>query len=261
MNSIFSLPKERTPIKPIGYVWVPDKDGYIVNDFSTSNITEEASHAINFFVMMATKFFGDKLHSIYVTGSTVTNIDYPVTDTIRRNRNFVIVVTEGAFLSQKQKFVADVVTKSQFQFESPIIYESELYTIENFPEFEQVFSACVYGTSIATHRYLFDNIVLEKNKRYHEDIYDALRFYSDIESYNFKSRKSYTQYFCKKILRYGMLKAANSVRKYSRDLYYCYKFYEEAFPEHRNVMYNVLDLYLNPNEHRPNVFKIAIDSL
>ena len=38
-------------------------------------------------------------------------------------------------------------------------------------------------------------------------------------------------------------------------------FYEEAFPEHRNVMYNVLDLYLNPNEHRPNVFKIAIDSL
>jgi len=261
MNSIFSLPKERTPIKPIGYVWVPDKDGYIVNNFFTSNVTEQASHAINFFVMMAINFFGDKLHSIYITGSTVTNINYTVTDTIRRNRNFVIVVTEGAWKSKQQKFVTDLVNKSQFQFESPVIYESELYTVENFPEFEQVFSACVYGPNIATNRYLFDNIVLEKNKQYHEDIYDALRYYSDLKSYNFKTQKTITQYFCKKILRYGMLKAANNVRKYSRDLYYCYKFYEEAFPEHHNVMYNVLDLYLNPAEYRPNVFKIAIDSL
>jgi hypothetical protein len=261
MNNLFTLPKERRAIKPIGHVWIPNEDGYIVNDFGTSNVTEEASHAINFFVMMATKFFADRLQSIYITGSTVTGIEYPTTDIIRRNRNFVIVVSENAFRSQKQKFVHEVVTKSQFQFDVPIIYESELYTPENFPEFEQVFSSCVYGNDIATKKYLFDDIIFNKDTQYMSDMRDAIQFYSDLESYSLLSRRSNIQYFCKKILRYGMLKAAPHVRKYSRDLYYCTKFYMNAFPEHEKVMFDILNLYLNPDDTKPNLFELAIDTL
>jgi hypothetical protein len=261
MNNIFELPKKRVMIEPIGYVWIPDEDGYIVNNLAINNITEEASHAINFFVMMAQNFFSDRLHSIYVTGSTVTNIDYTTTPDIRKNRNFIIVVNEQAYKSRKIEFITNVVTKSQFQFDVPIIYESELYTVEQFPEFEQVFASCVFGENIATKKYKFDHIIFEKTKEYYEDVHDALRFYSNTSSYSPMNRKTYTQYFCKKILRYGMLKAAKHVNKYSRDLYYCFKFYEEAFPQHKGVMYNVLDLYLNPSDYRPDVFQTAVNSL
>lgn len=264
MTNIFGVPREkqkRIIIEPIGVVWEPNENGYIVSGLSTGNLTEDSSHIITFFVNMATKFFVNHLHSIYVTGSTLTNLNYTTSENIRKNRNFIIVLNEAANKSRIMTFIPDLVRKSEFEFDAPIIYESELYDVNNFPKFEQFFSACVYGNDIATKEYYFDDIKLEKNKQYYDDIHAALRFYADINSYDPRNRKTFTQYYCKKILRYGMLKAANHVRKYSRDLFYCYKLYEEAFPDCKGVMYDVLDLYLNPQDYRPDVIKTSIDTL
>jgi hypothetical protein len=264
MNNIFEIPRKKNKriiIEPIGVVYEPNQDGYIVNELSIGNLTEESSHIINFFVNMSTKFFVNNLHSIYVTGSTLTNLNYTTSENIRKNRNFIVVLNHSAYKSRMLTFLPDLIKKSEFQFDVPIIYESELFDVDNFPEFQQFFSACVYGSNIATNQYCFNDVKLDKNKQYYDDVHDALRFYSDINSYDPRNRKTFTQYYCKKILRYGMLKAAHHVGKYSRDLYYCYKFYEQAFPSHKGAMYDVLNLYLNPQDYKPDVFKVAIDLL
>jgi hypothetical protein len=98
------------------------------------------------------------------------------------------------------------------------------------------------------------------------DTYTASNKYNILKTILFNTKESVDlndnlRRDCKKIIRLAMLSVSLKLNKYTKDLYYCCKFYEEYYPQYGKQMWDVLDLYLNPNKYDKLILYTAIDAL
>jgi uncharacterized protein len=227
-----------TDIVPIGTFYEPDKEGFITNILSLYDIDEDNWVICNYILNRAVSFYGNHLHSVYVRGSLLPDAD----------KDFVIVLLNdseySSFIEKYEDFL--------FTIDSTLDFDISLYNPQNLPIYRKFESICLYGNDLSTRKVVFKEyagLPLPNTKILIDQIKESTELNKDILS------------SCKVILRAAMHSVAQKVNKYSKDLYYCCKFYEEYYPHRGQYMWDVLDLYLNPTENYKLVLYKAIQCL
>ena len=169
----------------------------------------------NYLVKTSSDYYKDNLHSVYVRGTILTEKELLQNS----DKDFVII------LNDNNKFLKFVQEYDQFIsiLESSINFDVALYNNNNFDTLRKFQSKCIYGEDISLNKLNFDYFSLEQ-KHINLIIKDIRNFLTTFEKTvldNDKNSIEYLQKICKRILRFAMLKVAQQVRKYSKDLYYC----------------------------------------
>lgn len=101
-------------------------------------------------------------------------------------------------------------------------------TLQNLSINRKFESVCLYGHDLTMKKVLFKDYVLSMS-----GIISLLRNIQHTRSLHHNQFENTNENFlheCKVILRAAMYSVALKLNKYSRDLYYCCKFYEDYYP-------------------------------
>ena len=216
----------------MGKFYKPDEEGFITDTLSLRDIDEDNWFICNYFTKEAVSFYGENLHSVYVTG-TVSKDSY--------DKDFVIVISDYSFINTPN-------TTSFISTLNPTIpFDIEFFTPQNFSIDRKFESVCLYGDDLTEKKVVFKEYI--KTHPFAQDIHGLPKIYYKLLIKEIEKSTRLSPSWCKVILRKSVFLVALKVNKYSRDLYYCCKFYEEYYPHRGQYMWDVLDLYLNPEEH------------
>ena len=237
-------------IKQIGIYWEADENGFIESIFSVNNIHSDNKKLVEYFVSKAIEYYTDNIHSLYVRGSILTNPELQSDF----DKDFIVVLYENDnwsyFVERYDNFISTL--------DSNINFDISLYSTNNFVLDRKFNSLCLYGNDVSVRKVNIKNLV--------NDTYTASNKYNILKTILLNTKESVDlnnnlRRDCKKIIRLAMLSVSLKLNKYTKDLYYCCKFYEEYYPQYGKQMWDVLDLYLNPNKYDKLILYTAIDAL
>lgn len=237
-------------IKQIGTYWEADENGFIESIFSVNNIHSDNKKLVEYFISKAIEYYTDNIHSLYVRGSILTNSELQSDF----DKDFIVVLYENDnwnnFVKRYNNFI--------LIFDSNIDFDISLYSTNNFVLDRKFNSLCLYGNDLSVRKVNIKNLV--------NDTYTASNKYNTLKTILLNTKESVDlndnlRRDCKKIIRLAMLSVSLKINKYTKDLYYCCKFYEECYPQYGKQMWDVLELYLNPNKYDKLTLYTAIDVL
>lgn len=237
-------------IKQIGMYWEADENGFIESIFSVNNIHSDNKKLAKYFVSKAIEYYTDNIHSLYVRGSILTNPELQSDF----DKDFIVVLYENDnwnnFVERYDNFISTL--------DSNINFDISLYSTNNFVLDRKFNSLCLYGNDVSVRKVNIKNLV--------NDTYTASNKYNILKTILSNTKESVDlnnnlRRDCKKIIRLAMLSVSLKINKYTKDLYYCCKFYEECYPQYGKQMWDVLELYLNPNKYDKLILYTAIDAL
>lgn len=237
-------------IKQIGMYWEADENGFIESIFSVNNIHSDNKKLAKYFVSKAIEYYTDNIHSLYVRGSILTNPELQSDF----DKDFIVVLYENDnwnnFVERYDNFISTL--------DSNINFDISLYSTNNFVLDRKFNSLCLYGNDVSVRKVNIKNLV--------NDTYTASNKYNILKTILLNTKESVDlndnlRRDCKKIIRLAMLSVSLKINKYTKDLYYCCKFYEECYPQYGKQMWDVLELYLNPNKYDKLILYTAIDAL
>ena len=116
-------------------------------------------------------------------------------------------------------------------------------------------SLCLYGKEREVKkrkpgREMFYHI--NDNQRYE----NAEKWFREIEPSSGEQIKNKCAWLMKNILRSGFELTMERSKRYTRDLYLCYKDFSEYYPEKEAIMREVFDLALNPISDKEKILEI-----
>jgi len=234
-------------IKQTGKYWVADKNGFIESLFSVNNIHPNNKKVADYLVSKAIEYYADNLHSVYVRGSILTNPELQP----NFDKDFIVVLHENDtwnyFVENYDSFILTL--------DSNIDFDISLYSTNNLTLDRKFNSLCLYGNDLSARKVNIRDLIPSQEIKYNvlKTILSNTKKSVDL---NDDLRRD-----CKILIRSAMLSVSLKLNKYTRDLYYCCKFYEEYYPQYGKQMWDVLDLYLNPNKYDKLILYTAIDAL
>ncbi len=235
------IPENKIEIKPMGSYFEVDEDGYLINPASLDKVQEKWKPLIDGVVEINKSHYGEKLINIFVRGSVAKGEAVEGISDI----DFIIYVD----LSQdeiKNNWVDEV--ESMLVNKYPFVCGVELGA-SSVSEMEEDYwlliqSLLVYGKNIELPKMkpgkdmIRHLSFLEKRMSW----FDGKLKGVDSES----ETKKACEWLMKNTLRCGFELTMERSKRYTRDLYLCYKDFSEYYPEKEALMREVLDLALNP---------------
>lgn len=245
------IPENKIEIKPMGSYFEVDEDGYLINPASLDKVQNLYKTLIDEVVEINKSHYGEKLKHVFVRGSVakgeaveyVSDIDFIVYVDIPDNEidnSWVDEVEAG--LMKKYPFVCGM----EF-WASPISEIEEDYGL-------LIQSILVYGDEIKLPKMKPD-----KNMMRHLPFIETRMPWFDDKLKNIDSEsevKKGCEWFMKNTLRCGFELTMERSKRYTRDLYLCYKDFSEYYPEKEEIMREVLDLALNPISDKEKILEI-----
>lgn len=237
-----SMPeKNKIEIKPIGSYFEVDEDGFLKNPASLDKVQEKWRPVLGDVVEVYKKHFGDKLINVYVRGSVAkgeavdgaSDLDSSAYVDLEKDEiESGWQAEDRKNLKEKYPFVEDfeIVAK-------PLSDMSVIFMLSQ--------SICVYGEpfNVPSRKPGNDMILHISNDQRYEN---ADKWFREVDPSLEEKIKNRCVGLMKNILRSGFEITMERSKRYTRDLYLCYKDFSEYFPEKEGIMREVLDLALNP---------------
>lgn len=245
-------------IKEIGTYLPIDKDGYFISESSKDKIKEPWSTLLEDTLLKLRDEFSTQIKSIYVRGSVSKGeaLEY-ISDL-----DSVIITYNTApdFNSERKKEVTKTLL-NKYSFAENIelnhFSEADLLERQGMPFLLKTYGVCVYGEDILAK---IPNFHSNSNPAYllkglSKNIQDAKKDLVEINSTQLL--KDTCSWIMKRIVRSGCELVFPKSRKYSRDLYPCYKVFSEHYPEKEQSMKDALYLALNPTDNKEQIMSLV----
>lgn len=232
--------KNKIEIKPTGSYFEIDEDGYLKNPASLDKVQEKWKPVLDDVVEVYKKHFGDKLINVYVRGSVPKG---QAVEGVSDLDSFAYVdlndkEIENGWQSESRKKLKE---------KYPFVEDFEIHA-ESLPEnpgFILSQSLCLYGEEIEVKKRRPGNdmiLHIANDERYE----NAEKWFREVDPSSEEKIKNKCVWLMKNILRSGFEITMERSKRYTRDLYLCYKDFSEYYPEKEALMREALDLALNP---------------
>lgn len=245
---------EKIKIEPTGSYFDIDSNGYLINPTSLEKVQPEWKPVVDEIINVYKKQFGEKLASVYIRGSVakgqavknVSDID---------TFSYLNLPNDYEPGDSKWAKIAEFELVNKYPFVRGIeFYESPIGTaVDDTVMLNQ--SVCVFGSPVDVPKIKIVDCIRHLNKL---DIRMSTfdRKMSQISDDDFEEIKNACVWFTKEALRTGFELTIPKTGRYTRDLYLCYKDVSEYYPEQEPLMYEVLDLALNPTTKKDKIVEI-----
>lgn len=237
-------------IKPVGSYFEVDKDGYLVNPASIDNIPKEWKPAVDDVIQIYRKQFGNKLKNVYIRGSVATG--QAIKD--------VSDLDTFAYVDLEKEEIEKGWTKninSELQNKYPFItyIEFNARSISNYKNesFKLNKAVSVYGNSLEATKMKPGKAMMRHIQKLSAKT-ELLE--KQLEQSTPTELKNYCDFYMKEILRSGFDITMERSKRYTRDLYLCYKDFSEYYPEKESQMREVLYYALNPTSDKTKIIQI-----
>lgn len=244
---------EQIEIKPVGSYFELDSEGYIVNPTSAEKIQEEWKPLLDDVVALYKAQYGDTLKSVYVRGSVakgqavqgVSDVDtlaYIDSSLPKHEVDRDWIESAEAELLKKypfaQKVEMETIPFSDIHKDYIILNQSLLLygTASEIPKLKP-------GKELMIHAPR-----LEKRMKWFEEKLQNLDSPEELEKG--------CVWFMKNTLRAGFELTMERSKRYTRDLYLCYKDFAEYYPDKEPQMREVLHYALNPTNDKKKLKEI-----
>lgn len=238
-----------------------DSGGYFLNDLS-GVIKKPWKEAVEVLVEECKVFLKGKLHSIYIRGSVATGkaVEY-VSDI-----DCIVVVKDDPknldlnFLSQTKKKILDnyrFITKVETMFvDSDRLLDRKQSFNTGFLIKTQ--SLCVYGNNLQSKLSMYKpdkELALNLHGRWIEKNIEWAK-----ERIKGSQSESETKKWCawvaKRIVRAGFALTIDKEKKYTRDIYLCYRDFFKYYPQQKKEMLRVLELAMQPITNKEEILAL-----
>ena len=243
--------KNNVEVKPTGSYFAIDKEGYVVNPASPDKIQEEWKPVINDIVNAYKKYFGSKLINVYIRGSVAKGEAIPNISDID-SFAYVNLTKEQTDKDWDKNIKSEI--KEIYPFVEKVEFETRSLplTLKDHILLNQ--SLCVSG----------DPLEVQGMKPGREMMLHAPRVEKRMIGFEKKLAESESEekikdrcaWFMKDTLRTGFELTMEKSKRYTRDLYLCYKDFSEYYPDKEPIMQEVLYYALNPTSDKEKVLKI-----
>ena len=234
------IPENKIKIKPTGSYFEVDEDGYLINPASLDKVQEKWKPVLDDVVEVYKKHFGDKLINVYVRGSVPKG---QAVEGVSDLDSFAYVdlkdeEIENGWQSESRK---------ELKEKYPFVEDFEIHA-ESLPEnpgFIISQSLCLYGKEIEVEKRRPGNdmiLHIANDERYE----NAEKWFREVDLSSEEKIKNKCVWLMKNVLRSGFEITMERSKRYTRDLYLCYKDFSEYYPDKEPLMREVLDLALNP---------------
>lgn len=243
--------KKKIEIKSMGSYFEVDEDGYLINPASIDKVQEKWKPVLDDVVEVYKKHFGNKLINVYVRGSVAkgeavdgaSDVDISAYVDLEKDEIESGWQSEDyKRLKEKYPFVEDfeIVAK-------PLSDMSVRFMLSQ--------SICLYGEpfNVSPRKPGNDMILHISNDQRYEN---AEKWFRDVDPSLEERIKGRCVGLMKNILRSGFEITMERSKRYTRDLYLCYKDFSEYYPEKEALMREVLDLALNPISDKEKILEI-----
>ncbi len=242
--------KKKIEIKPTGSYFEFDEDGFLKNPASLDKVQEKWRPVLDDVVAVYKKHFGDKLINVYVRGSVPKG---QAVDGISDLDSFAYVDLKDDEIQSGWQ----AEDRKELKEKYPFVEDFEIYA-ESLPEnpgFIISQSLCLYGKEIEVNKRKPGNdmiLHIANDQRYES----ADKWFKEVDPSLEEKIKNKCVWLMKNILRSGFEITMERSKRYTRDLYLCYKDFSEYYPEKEGIMREVLDLALNPISDKEKILEI-----
>lgn len=244
-------------IQPMGSYLETNADGYLINPASLDNMQPEYQPVIQDVVNLYKETYGDALKQVYVRGSVAKGQAIPYIsdlDTFAYVDESAEYLKENstnrkmrALLEEKYDFVQEIEMNAD-----PMSRAEKDYIILNQ-------SVCVYGEPLSIPKMKPGKEMASHAPNFHNRLIKYQKFLAE-ESNDKEEIKQFCTWVMKGFLRAGFELTMERSKRYTRDLYLCYKDFSEYYPEKEPEMHQVLHLALNPTTDK-KVIQDVIDGI
>ncbi len=235
-------------IQPIGEFLPQDANGWIINDLSMDKIANHWQVVIEKVVNLYHEEYKHHLHSIYVRGSVARGM---AVDGISDLDTFALVNHPTFLRWQNADNQVEVAGKlaAQFDFVNGVemniaSYHTDFYNKN--PRLAMILktqSLCVFGENIAPElpRFRANKEMCLNTKWLKEDV-EAFLKKIKIQSNTLEDCRTMMKVW----IRVGFEVVMEREKRFTSDLYLCYRTFSKYYPQHEKAMKQALIWYLNP---------------
>jgi hypothetical protein len=245
-------------IKKIGKVYKFDKDDYLIAKQDKANIQSKWLEVVNYFIDSIDK---QHVHSIYLRGSVITGEAFDHISDI----DFIMLSNDlpkslwtrpSQFTKSYKPLTESIIKKYPFVYNLDINTPNYYDNVDLQNQFMiKHFSICVYGDNIQKN--------ISKFKRNEFPLTHPLldvplkTVVSEFKEFDIKKRM--IRYVAKHVIRaaFELVHKISHQDVWTRDLYPCYKFFSEQYPEVKEHMKHCLKLTISPTENIDDIKMIV----
>lgn len=251
---------EKDKISELGNFFEVDINGYVVNSAAISKVPSHWLVPINDIKKACIKYLGTRLSGLYIKGSVVqgrvidgvSDLDVLGFVTEKMPGDFDWIDSVNKVVTDRSHFVSniDLWLDTVQSFFSEISYQVMLKTQ----------AVCIYGNDLSKEVKPF-----KPGKEIAINVYkirgDIKRFrkYFEEKPNDLKLLKHKCRSIMKRIIRTGFELVIDKVKKYTRDLYPCFKEFCKYYPEHKHGMQRALELAINPATNTEMIINVLDD--
>lgn len=233
--------KKKIEIKAMGSYFEVDEDGFLKNPASLDKVQEKWKPVLDDVVEVYKKHFGDKLINVYVRGSVAKG---EAVDGVSDLDSFAYVELKDDEIGRGWQ----VEDRKRLKEKYPFVEDFEI-SVEERPESPRwvvLQSICVHGEPFymaprKPGKEMINHLIYLEERYENTD-----KWFNSVDPSSEEKIKNKCIWLMKDILRSGFELTMERSKRYTRDLYLCYKDFSEYYPEKEGIMREVLDLTLNP---------------
>ncbi|MCF7831637.1 MAG: nucleotidyltransferase domain-containing protein [Candidatus Pacebacteria bacterium] len=243
-------------IQPTGSYFNIDTDGYLINPASLDNIQPEYQAVIQDVINLYKEKYGDALKQVYLRGSVAKGQAIPYISDLD---TFAYVDESAEYLkenSTNRKMRAHI--EEKYDFVNNIEMSADPLSIieEDYILLNQ--SVCIYGKPLVIPKMKPGKEMVSHAPNFHNRLVKYKKFLA--EESDDEEMKKFCTWVMKGFLRTGFELTMERSKRYTRDLYLCYKDFSEYYPEKESEMHQVLHLALNPTTDK-KIIQDVIDGI
>lgn len=259
-------------IQETGVYWKVDSNNNLVNNYDKVELDLQLNAICDLFVKEIQEFVKESceeeidIHSAYLSGSCLNG-----NTCVHSDINFLVLGPDSGSEELMPYFNSHVsqLIKDKFDIEIGVnvVIESVEFFLEDYLERFPI--KCIYGVDLSLNVLNFDlitNECLDGTER------EDCKYLLDSLNYAMMSATSKDivggnewfvvgPAFIKNLFRCAFNSICKEKKIWTRDLYYCYKFFVEEYPQFEQHMIALLDLYLNPNKSSEEIKDVLTLSL
>jgi len=256
-------------IQEIGVYWEVDSDNFLVNDYDKIELSDQLQSICSLFVEEIREFVQsntvskEDIHSAYLRGSFLNG-----TNTIYSDINFLVLGPDSGSEELLPYFNDHFSNLLKERFDIDIVVDTVIESVEFFLKdyLERFPIKCIWGEDLSLHRLDFDLITNEcldgtekEDCKYLFDRLNATMMAASVidivGGYEWHLRGPA---FIENFFRCALNTVCKKKKLWTRDLYYCYYFFSEEYPQFKDAMKSLLELYLNRDKSSEEIKDILL---
>ena len=232
---------EKIEIKKIGSFLKTDENGYLINPASKSKIKGKWKQAVEACVLEYKKEYGDDLVSVYIRGSVAKG---KAVEGLADLDTFAFVDLPDNKIDNSWRKKSKEKLKKKFPFCEG--FEITAYSKKTIKDKNikiiLIQACCVYGKEFKEPK-----LKIGKSTILHGRVSNSIKHMKKVivADISKNKKKIWCAWFAKRILRTGFELTMTREKKYTRDLYLCYKTFSKYYPQYEKKTKEVLNLSLN----------------